>query len=72
MKSPTVYEGRIRESFEELMRSGSYPETYTLTRLAGGEYASVFTNQAWRFYYYGAHGYTNTVKTGFSRFEAYT
>lgn len=43
-------EETIRESFERLIKSGSYGLTYNLQQSAGGEYFSVYTEEAWRFY----------------------
>ncbi len=39
--------------FEERMKMGIRPMLYNLTRLAGGEYASVFTEMAWKDYLAG-------------------
>lgn len=37
-----------RKAFETHMRQGTRPLIYSMARLAGGEYLSKFTEEAWR------------------------
>ncbi len=42
-----------RGMFEQYCKEGVRPLMYDLTRLAGGEYASPFTEWAWKIYWKG-------------------
>ena len=52
-------EGVARELFELYCSEGTRRLMYDLTRTAGGEYASIFTELAWKCYWRGmndSHG----------------
>lgn len=52
-------EKAARRLFEQYCKEGIRPKMYDLTRLAGGEYASCFTEWAWKIYWKGindSHG----------------
>jgi hypothetical protein len=46
-------EQSTRKMFEQYCKEGIRPMMYDLTRLAGGEYASCFTEWAWKIYWKG-------------------
>lgn len=46
-------EKSARRMFEQSCRDGIRPMMYNLTRVAGGEYASCFTEWAWKLYWKG-------------------
>jgi len=46
-------ENSARKMFEQYCREGTRPLMYNLTRVAGGEYASPFTEWAWKIYWKG-------------------
>lgn len=47
----------FRPLFEKYCKEGIRPILYNLTRLAGGEYASRFTEEAWKIYWRGVNDY---------------
>ena len=47
----------FRPKFEKYCKEGIRPLMYDLTMLAGGEYASVFTEMAWKIYWRGVTDY---------------
>jgi hypothetical protein len=46
-------ENAARQRFEEHINEGTKPYLYTTTRLYGGEYVSMFTEEAWKNYWRG-------------------
>lgn len=51
------FEKAARKLFEKYCGEGVRPLMYDLTRLAGGEYASVFTEMAWKIYWRAMNDY---------------
>jgi hypothetical protein len=47
----------FRHMFERYCREGTRPYLYALKRLAGGEYVSHFTEEAWKVYWRGVNDY---------------
>lgn len=51
----------IRAAFERYCVEGTRPHMYSLTRLAGGEYVSHFTEEAWKIYKRGWYDYAGAL-----------
>ena len=47
------YENAARKMFEQRCSEGTRPVMFNLTQVANGEYASIFTEMAWKWYWAG-------------------
>jgi hypothetical protein len=46
-------ESSARKMFEQRCIEGTRPFMYSLEKVANGEYVSIFTNEAWKWYWRG-------------------